>query len=144
MRSEGLGSPHGQLEHPFFDRQTHSGAVAELADALDLGSSLARGAGSIPVSPISRQTKDLEQHALSPFFVSTTFLGTIWGHAVRTTEDTPELPFRDMAANCMALFPKKFYRGIRCTHLAPTSWPYIASVTSTAQRSKTRTRQEST
>ena len=28
------------------------GAVAELADALDLGSSLARGAGSIPVSPI--------------------------------------------------------------------------------------------
>ncbi len=28
------------------------GDVAELADALDLGSSLARGAGSIPVIPI--------------------------------------------------------------------------------------------
>lgn len=32
--------------------ETHSGAVAKLADARDLGSRLARGAGSIPVSPI--------------------------------------------------------------------------------------------
>ena len=30
----------------------HRGAVAELADALDLGSSSLRSAGSIPVSPI--------------------------------------------------------------------------------------------
>lgn len=33
------------------DRISH-GAVAELADALDLGSSLFGGAGSIPVGPI--------------------------------------------------------------------------------------------
>ena len=46
MRFEGLGRADGQLAGWAY------GDVAELADALDLGSSLARGAGSTPVIPI--------------------------------------------------------------------------------------------
>ena len=46
-----------------------AGAVAELADALDLGSSSFGSAGSIPVSPTMLRSKDLQRLAVSPFFV---------------------------------------------------------------------------
>jgi hypothetical protein len=56
-----------------FKTESDFGAVAELADALDLGSSTARCAGSTPVSPISLQNKDLQQTAASPFFSPSEF-----------------------------------------------------------------------
>ena len=44
--------------------------MAELADAQDLGSCPERGAGSTPASRTRRHGKDLQQTAVSPFFLA--------------------------------------------------------------------------